>query len=169
MRADSIKPTESTFETAQKDLFKIVQKLIGNEKLKKLLFYPVKDALDKADLTVEESVGLLHKNIRVVPRLAIEEEIEAYIIITFDAFTTNEKNPEFRDNIITFDVICHMDSWVMEDYQLRPYLIMGEIDGMFNKSKLNGIGRVEYVSANQLLLSEDLAGFSLMYRVINDV
>lgn len=169
MRADSIKPTESTFETAQKDLFKIVQKLIGNEKLKKLLFYPVKDALDRPELTVEESVGLLHKNIRVIPQLPIEEDVEAYIIVTFDAFTTNGKNPEFRDNVISFDVICHMDNWVMEDYQLRPYLIMGEIDGMFNKSKLNGIGRVEYLSANQLLLSPELAGFSVMYRVINDV
>ena len=46
---------------------------------------------------------------------------------------------------------------------------MGEIDGMLNKSQLNGIGTVEFIGANQLLLSSDLAGFSLTYRVINDV
>ena len=169
MKMDLVQKQETTFLTAQKDLFKIVQKFINNEKLKKLLFYPVKDALDRKDLTSEETLGLLHKNIRVIPKLQVSEDVQSYIIIGFDGFITNAKNPEYRDNIITFDVICHFDSWVMENYQLRPYLIMGEIDGMLNKSKLNGIGTVEFISANQLLLSSDLAGFSLTYRVINDV
>ena len=169
MKMDLVQTQETTFLTAQKDLFKIVQKFINNEKLKKLLFYPVKDDLDRKDLTSEETLGLLHKNIRVIPKLQVSEDVQSYIIIGFDGFITNAKNPEYRDNIITFDVICHFDSWVMENYQLRPYLIMGEIDGMLNKSKLNGIGTVEFISANQLLLSSDLAGFSLTYRVINDV
>ena len=169
MKMDLVQTQETTFLTAQKDLFKIVQKFINNEKLKKLLFYPVKDALDRKDLTSEETLGLLHKNIRVIPKLQVNEDVQSYIIIGFDGFITNAKNPEYRDNIITFDVICHFDSWVMENYQLRPYLIMGEIDGMLNNSKLNGIGTVEFIGANQLLLSSDLAGFSLTYRVINDV
>ena len=169
MKMDLVQTQETTFLTAQKDLFKIVQKFINNEKLKKLLFYPVKDALDRKDLTSEETLGLLHKNIRVIPKLQVNEDVQSYIIIGFDGFTTNANNPEYRYNIITFDVICHLDSWVMENYQLRPYLIMGEIDGMLNKSKLNGIGTVEFIGANQLLLSSDLAGFSLTYRVINDV
>lgn len=159
----------STFKTAQKDLFSIVTKFINNEDLKKLLFYSSKDALEKKELTEEETFGLLHKNIRVIPQLSIEEEINSYIIISFDNFTTNANNPEFRDNIITFDIICHMDHWVMENYQLRPYMIMGQIDGMLNGQKLNGIGRVDFISANQLLLSGELAGYTLMYRVINDV
>ena len=169
MKMDLVQTQETTFLTAQKDLFKIVQKFINNEKLKKLLFYPVKDALDRKDLTSEETLGLLHKNIRVIPKLQVSEDVQSYIIIGFDGFITNAKNPEYRDNIITFDVICHFDSWVMENYQLRPYLIMGEIDGMLNKSKLNGIGTIDFIGANQLLLSSDLAGFSLTYRVINDV
>ena len=169
MKMDLVQTQETTFLTAQKDLFKIVQKFINNEKLKKLLFYPVKDALDRKNLTSEETLGLLHKNIRVIPKLQVNEDVQSYIIIGFDGFITNAKNPEYRDNIITFDVICHFDSWVMENYQLRPYLIMGEIDGMLNKSKLNGIGTINFIGANQLLLSSDLAGFSLTYRVINDV
>ena len=169
MKMDLVQTQETTFLTAQKDLFKIVQKFINNEKLKKLLFYPVKDALDRKNLTSEETLGLLHKNIRVIPKLQVNEDVQSYIIIGFDGFTPNANNPEFRDNIITFDIICHLDSWVMENYQLRPYLIMGEIDGMLNNSKLNGIGTVEFIGANQLLLSSDLAGFSLTYRVINDV
>ena len=169
MKIDLVQTQETTFLTAQKDLFKIVQKFINNEKLKKLLFYPVKDALDRKNLSSEETLGLLHKNIRVIPKLQANEDVQSYIIIGFDGITTNANNPEYRDNIITFDIICHLDSWVMENYQLRPYLIMGEIDGMLNNSKLNGIGTIDFIGANQLLLSSELAGFSLTYRVINDV
>lgn len=160
---------QSNFGTAEKDLFSIVDKLMGNDNLKKLLYYPVKDAIDQPSLTQEQALGLIHKNIRVVPKLTIDEEVESYIIITFDNFMTNANNPQYRDNIITFDIICHMDTWVMNNYQLRPYKIMGEIDKMLNNQKLNGIGRVDFISANQLLLNDELAGYTLMYRVINDV
>lgn len=169
MKVNLYERQETTFGTAQKDLFKLVQQLVANEKLKKLLFYQTKDALSRPSLTSEETLGLIHKNIRVIPKLEIEEEVEAYVIITFDNFTTNANNPEFRDNTITFDIICHLDNWVMENYQLRPYMIMGEIDGMLNKKKLNGIGEIDFISATQLILSSELAGFSLAYRVVNDV
>lgn len=169
MKLNLVEKHQTTFLTAQKDLFKLVQKFINNEDLKRLLYYPTKDALNRPALTSEQTLGLIHKNIRVTPKLPLDEDIQAYVIISFDGFTPNNNNPEFRDNLITFDIICHMDYWVMENYQLRPYMIMGEIDGMLNKNKLNGIGNIDFVGANQLLLSEDLAGFSLMYRVVNDV
>ena len=169
MKLDLFTPTKSTFLTAEKDIFNIVDKMLNNENLKKLLYYPVKDAYAQANLTQEQSLSLIHKNIRVIPKIQIDEEVESYVIITFDGFTTNANNPEFRDNIITFDIICHMDTWIMNGYQLRPYKIMGEIDGMLNNQKLNGIGTTEFVSANQLLLNNELAGYTLMYRVVNDV
>ncbi len=169
MKANLVEIKKTTFGTAQADLLNIVQKLIGNENLKRLLYYPVKDALSRPKLSTEESIGLMNKNIRVSPRLPLDEDIQSYVLINFDNFTPNKKNPEFRDNIITFDIICHIDAWSLENYQLRPYMIMGEIDGMLTGNKLNGIGKVDFISANQLLLSKDLAGFSLMYRVVNDV
>lgn len=169
MKLDRIDFSKSTFMTAEKDLFSIVEKLLSNHNIKKLLYYPVKNAMGQPNLSDEQSLGLIHKNIRVVPRLTVDEDVESYVIITFDSFVTNANNPEFRDNIITFDIICHMDTWVMDNYQLRPYKIMGEIDGMLNNKSLNGIGVTEFIGANQLLLNDKLAGYTLMYRVVNDV
>jgi len=37
---------------------------------------------------------------------------------------------------------------------LRPYKIAGEIDAMLNKTKLTGIGEVEFQGADDLLLNE---------------
>jgi hypothetical protein len=52
---------------------------------------------------------LFKKNIKIVPKLYIDGSVLNYIIISFDNFTPNATNPEFRDNIISFDIICHFD------------------------------------------------------------
>lgn len=159
----------STFKTAQADLFKIVDKLMTNEDLKKLLYYSTSDALERENLTDAESIQLIGNNIRVVPKLQLDDEVETYVIITFDNFITNQNNPQYRDNTISFDILSHFDNWSLKDYELRPYKIMGEIDGMLNNKSLNGIGKIDFVNASQLILSNDLGGYSLLYRVINDV
>ena len=170
MRIDNAKMTRSNFNATGKDLYKIMEKMLANQNLLKLLKYSTPDALtSKRDLTEEEKSELVNKNIKVVPQLPIPEEEGSFIIVAFDGFVTNENNPEFRDNMITFDVLCFMDCWIMNDYMLRPYKIMHEIDEMFNNSKLNGIGKVDFISANSLILSSELAGFTMVYRVVNDV
>jgi hypothetical protein len=86
----------------------------------------------------------------------------SYVIISFDNFTPSG-NPEFRDNIISFDIICHFDQWQLKDFQLRPYRIAAEIDTMFNDKRLTGIGKLNFLGANQLILNDEFAGISLMY------
>jgi len=49
---------------------------------------------------------------------------------------------------------------------LRPYKIAGEIDAMFNKSKMTGIGTLQFLGANDLVLNEQLMGLTLMYRSV---
>jgi hypothetical protein len=90
-----------------------------------------------------------------------------YIIISFDNFTTNATNPEFRDNIIEFDIICHFDQWHLKDFALRPYKIAAEIDSMFNNQHLTGIGKLEFLGANQMILTDEYAGLCLMYSAIH--
>ena len=87
--------------------------------------------------------------------------------INFDNFTPNANNPEFRDNIIEFDIICHFDQWHMKDFQLRPYKIAAEIDSMFNDKHLTGIGTLQFLGANQIILTDEFAGFCLMYSAIH--
>ena len=89
------------------------------------------------------------------------------MIISFDNFTPNATNPEFRDNIISFDIICHFDQWHLEDFKLRPYMIAAEIDSMLNQQKLSGIGRLDFLGANQLILNDEFSGISLVYSAIH--
>ena len=167
MKTDIYEINTSSFQSVEKDFELIVSKMLKNETLKKLLFYQSADCLQKPDLTQLETIGLINRNIRLIPKLDVDPDAMSYIIITLDNFLPNQENPDFRDNIISFDILCHFDTWGLGDYKLRPYKILGELDGMFNNKHLTGIGTLNFISANQLLLSDDLGGFTLMYRAVH--
>jgi len=56
--------------------------------------------------------------------------------------------------MINIDILCHPDHWNMGNFQLRPYKIAGEIDSMLDDQRLTGIGKVDLVSGNNLLLND---------------
>lgn len=158
---------KSSFLSVQNDLNRIVNKMLKNEKLKKLLFYEIPDCLKQPYLTQEQTLGLVNKNIRIVPKVPVDKEALNYIIITMDNFITNDTNPQFRDCFIDFDVMCHIDQWNLGNYQLRPFLIMGEIDGMFNNSKLTGIGTLQFEYCKQMIINNKISGYTMRFAAIH--
>lgn len=162
----------SSFISIEKDMGTIIDMILKNDRLKKLLYYTTKDALKKPSLTEDESLALLgegdgYGHIRMVPKLYVDKDVLNYIIISFDNFVPNMTNPEFRDNVISFDIICHFDQWQMENFQLRPYKIAAEIDTLFNNRHLSGIGKLQFLGANQLLINDEFAGLTLMYAAVH--
>lgn len=167
MKIQTYQFPHSSFLSVEKDMDIIVSTMMKNDRFKKLLYYTVPDALDKPNLTSEQSVGLFGKQIKIVPKLQIDGEVLNYIIISFDNFTPNGTNPEFRDNIISFDIICHFDQWNLRDFQLRPYKIAAELDTMFNGHRLTGIGKLEFVSGEHLIIDDEFSGFTVTYQAIH--
>ena len=166
MRIDGYHIPKSSFLSMEKDTGIIVNEILKNNRLKKLLYYTSSDAMEKPNLTEDESLSLLGTNIKIVPKLYVDGSVLNYVLINFDNFIPSE-NPEFRDNTIQFDIICHFDQWNLKDYALRPYKIAGEIDSMFNLKKLTGIGYLEFMGATQIVLTDEFAGLCLMYRTVH--
>lgn len=158
---------KSSFLSMEKDMHLITNMMLRNPRLKKLLHYTSVDCLDRPALSEDESLELLGKNIKLIPKLYVDNSVLNYIIVSFDNFTPNFSNPEFRDNIIEFDIICHFDQWQLKDFQLRPYKIAAEIDSMFDGKHLTGIGVLEFLGASQLILTDEYAGLCLMYQAIH--
>lgn len=158
---------KSSFLSMEKDASLISNMLLRNERLKKLLYYTTPDCLDRKILTEDQSLELFGKNIKLVPKLYVDNSVLNYIILSFDNFTPNMTNPEFRDNMIEFDIICHFDQWQLKDFQLRPYRIAAEIDSMFDEKHLTGIGLLHFLGANQIILTDEYAGLCLMYQAIH--
>ena len=165
----------SSFMSVEKDLTIITDQMLKDKRLTKLLYYTGREVLSTKpefrklypDLTEQQLVELLGKNIKIVPKLYVDGSVLTYIIISFDNFVTNAENPQFRDNVVTFDIICHFDQWQLEDFQLRPYRIAAEIDTLFNNQKLTGIGTFQFLGCNQIILNDEFGGLTLMYSAIH--
>lgn len=167
MKIDKNPQPKSSFLSMEKDMRLIANMMLRNPRLKKLLYYTSADALNRAEPNEDQTLEMFGKNIKIVPKLYVDNSVLNYIIVSFDNFTQNATNPEFRDNIVEFDIICHFDQWTLKDFQLRPYKIAAEIDSMFNDKHLTGIGKLEFLGANQMILTDEFAGLCLMYQAIH--
>lgn len=182
MKKDLVKDIHSSFLSCEKDVENILRKLFvedpqHGEELKRLLVINTKDCLDNKDSEVykkklsEMSVAKLIEEgyIRFTPRLEMpeHEEVKSYIIINFDDFTLNDNNPKFRDCTVSFDIICHTNYWDLGNFRMRPLKIAGYIDGFLNEAKMSGIGVLNFLGAKELLLNEELSGYSLIYRAVH--
>ena len=201
MRADliSFKPVYSTFLSCDKDVEKILKALFVTSKpysdiLKRLLIINNKDCLDMSNQkyqTVINSMSLKDmigddKYIRLTPKIArgTHEDIKSYILVSFDGFTPNKTSSQYKDFNINFDIVCYNDAWTLNDYKVRPIMIMGYIDGILNsltnqrqtiqkthqsQIKLNGIGEYQFLGANEVVLNEDISMYTLSYHGVNFV
>lgn len=172
MKIENFQIPKSSFLSIEKDTDLIISKMLKNERLKRLLYWTTKDCITNAtgkcrNLTDEETLSLVGKQIRVVPRLALDDSVLNYVIVNFDNFTPNATNPEFRDNYIQFVIVCHFDQWHIADGQLRPYRIAGEIDSMFDNTHLSGIGKLNFIGASQNIINDKYASITLLYRAIH--
>jgi hypothetical protein len=88
-----------------------------SDKLKRLLVINTPDCLDESKLQYQEvlehvTLDFLHdrKYLRTVPKIPFgeHEEVRSYILLEFDDFVPTE-NPHYRDCIISFTIICHLD------------------------------------------------------------
>lgn len=195
MRKDLItfKPVYSSFLSCGKDLQSILKTLFVTSKpysdlLKRLLIINSKDCLDwenKDYQAVIDSISLkdmIDKGyIRKTPKITrgTHQEIKSYILISFDNFSSNFENPNFRQYNINFDIVCYNDAWQLDNYLIRPLMICGYIDGILNslsndnqtyqkghkdQIKLSGVGEYQFLGCQMSVLNEDLSMYSLSYH-----
>ena len=167
---------KSTFLSHAEDQETIWRKLFVESRpysdmLKKLLIINTPDCLDRTQdqyqRKIEQySIKDLHDNqyIKATPKLSFgeHEEVKSYIMLDFDDFSPSE-NPRYRNCVISFTIISQLDYWELDDYQLRPWMIAGYVDGIMNDTRLSGIGKLQFMGAQQLVLNEYLGGVMIRY------
>ena len=159
------KPTQRRFAVMGDNVFKVADKLISNQRICRLLKYQVRDPFSES-LPDVDGTELLNKQILITPKLYdTDTEKMSYLIFVFDDFVVNSLNPEFKVSTVRFDIACPYTEWMLDDNSLRPYLIMEEIDKMFNGAKLSGIGNLQFNRADQLTLSPQISGYSMRYKI----
>lgn len=153
------------FAVMGENLFKIISRIASNQKICRLLKYQVDDPFSE-ELPDIDGVELLHKQLIIVPKIPEEDDIEySYIIVVFDKYLINPENPDYKISTIRFDVVCPYDEWRINSDSLRPYLIMQELDNLFNQTKLSGIGNLQFVRSEPLVLSPHMGGYTMQYQI----
>ena len=158
-------PSQRKFAVMGTNAFNIANKLMQNQRLCRLLKYQVRDPFNEEYPNVD-GVDLLNKQIMIVPKIFDDStEKTSYIVAIFSSFITNALNPDFKLSTVRFDVACPYDEWVLNEKSLRPYLMMQEIDNMFNGAQMEGIGTLQFMRADGLVLTPQIGGYSMLYQI----
>ena len=159
-------PSQRRFAVMGENAFNIANKLMQNQKLCRLLKYQVRDPFDEEKYKDVDGITLLNRQIMIMPKIFDDStEKTSYIVAMFSNFVVNALNPDFKLSSIRFDIACPYDEWVLNDKSLRPYLMMQEIDDMFNGAKMAGIGTLQFVRAESIVLTPQIGGYSMIYQI----
>lgn len=186
MHVDLTKKIKSSFFSVEKDTEEIVRKLfIENlkdhpahvEALKRLLIINTEDCLDMNNQKYRELVnkmtikdlfdkGYIRRKKKI--KFPEHEEVKSYLIIDFGNWFPAATNPiEFRDCTVTITIICNSDYQELPNYALRYYKIAGYIDGILAESRLSGLGRLHFATADEITLNENESGLMIMYNAVH--
>lgn len=160
---------QNNFLAVSKDWAKITDKILSNKKLLKLIYYTSPDALEQNDLTEEQKLSLINKNILCYPYIPTTDDVNNYIEILFDNFVPNEENTEYINNTITLTILCNKENWILNNWNMRLYLIANELMNLINGKKLTGIGEVNFIGGTSFIPSDNIFGITLNFLVINSI
>lgn len=200
MRSDVIKmrPIHSSFFSCAQDTETILKQLFVksnpySNRLKRLLVINNPDCLNQNNQSYQQLIdskplSVLRKEgyIRTNPKIARKQfqNIKSFILLTFDNFSSNAIDPKFMDCTVNFDIICYDDEWDLQNFQIRPIVIAGYIDGILNSIsddnkiawqnrgsssniKLSGMGEYYFLGLNLVVLNEDISMYTLSYRALH--
>ena len=152
------------FKAVGDNLFRIAEKIMNDDDICKLLYYTDKNPLSHENLTEDEKLDLLHKNILLVPKVPENDDIKgSYILILYDGFNINLANPQFKDADLLFIIVCPPENWILNEDTLRPFMLMSKIDELFGNKKIANIGTLQFVKADRFVLNSQLTGYGLTY------
>lgn len=170
MKKNTYEYPKSSFLGMAKDTSLIMEKILSNKKVLRLLYYTSPDCLEwksDKDLTSDQIKEMFRtRQISNIPNIKIDKEKKTYLRVTFDTFVPNATNPFYRDHIVEVKIVCHFDDWDLKNFELRPYRIAGEIDSMLDGQHLTGIGELRFISADKDIHSEEYGGLTLRYLAI---
>jgi len=177
------KDFDMSFMSMENDREDVVRRLFVESRpysdiLKKLLVIDQPDCLDDSKhqyqtIVDDYSVARLKSEgfIRFSPKMLFREfdNVKSYIYVSFDDVAPSESNPEFNNMTMSVYCLCDPDPkyWELDDYAIRPWKMAGYVNGILNKSRMSGIGQVQFIGASELAFDENVAGVALNYLCVH--
>lgn len=145
------------------NLFIIAKRLLGNQLLCRLLVNTDSDPMARE---VTNILSLLHKNIVVVPKVDEEDFNEdSKLALIFPEGDVNDSNGEFKN--LSFEILVYvpLSTWIVNDENLRPFLIMSQIEESLKDKRINGIGVMKYYGFNLTTLTDKISCYRMRFEI----
>lgn len=145
----------------------IMKRLMANQTLVKLLYYEDKDPLSQPDLTEEQLKNLIYnKHIKIIPQIGSKETAQSIVVIRVTKGQKNIDNDEFRNITITLEIFVPITQWFIKNENLRPFLILGEIQKSLDGKTINGLGKLSGGDFDLNFLTEEMTCYETNYSLI---
>lgn len=149
-------------------LQKVVTRIFENQNLMKLLYYTNDNPLAQPDISMTTiKKDMFHKLIKIVPRV-LEDEIktgQSLIAFNLQNGTIDYSNSEYFLLHLQVVILCPLDKWVIQDDNLRPFAIMGEIQKSLDQKQVNGLGTLDFEGFSNVSLTDEVAGYTMSFGV----
>lgn len=146
------------------NLLLMAKRLLANQNLCKLLIYNDNSPLSHLDI-VDTKKTLLHKNIRVIPKMQATENTQSRIALLFDSGNVDAQNSEFKNISLQVLVYVPLEEWILNSDDLRPFMIMSEIETSLKNKKIEGVGALNYDGFELNLLTDDMSCYSMSFNI----
>lgn len=145
------------------NLFIIAKRLLENQKLCQLLVNGEREPFARQ---VEDKLSLLNKNIVVVPRIDEKDFThEGKLALIFPQGDVSSENSEFKDIVFEVLVYTTLDTWIINDENLRPFMVMSEIETSLKDKRINGIGTMKYEGFELTTLTDKISCYRMRFAI----
>lgn len=145
------------------NLFQIAKRLLSNQSLLKYLKCTSADPLEHDNIE-NPFETVLHNNIKVVP-LVDEDEFnsESKIVVVFEGGEVESSNTEYVELSLDVLVYVPLSQWQINDINLRPFLIMSEIENSLKNKRVEGLGVMNYHGFDLSLLTDKTSCYKMRF------
>lgn len=148
------------------NLQKIMKCLLANQNLMKYVYYTDKDPLAQPDLEKAIITHEIYQNlVKIIPRLVPNTSAKSMIAINVSSGQKNPSNREFRDVVLEIEVFVPITQWIIKSDNLRPFLIMGEIQESLEGKRINGLGKIEGGDFDFNFVSEEMTSYKMYFYI----
>ena len=148
------------------NLQKIMQRLLANQNLIKLLYYNNKNPLAENDIPLDTvNKEIKGKLIKIVPYVDTKETANSIVAIRVEGGDINLINSEFRDITIVVENFVPFTEWTIKDSNLRPFAIMGEIQKSLKDKSVNGLGKISGGDFSLNFLTTEVSCYQQVFKI----
>lgn len=161
-------PIEEPKYIQELERYEYLEEVLGRQlKMPKNLEETTQEYCDRvgAEWSRIKKKEIYEKLIKIVPRVGPKEFDNSVVVVRVANGTKDPNNNQFRDLSIFIESFVPLTQWIINDENLRPFLIMGEIQKSLDGKRMNQIGKMIGGDFELQVLTEEISCYEQGFTI----